>query len=384
MKSGTYMPVSTSPPNWVSVVSLIIFCGSRLTRPHSVIGRRLRLRNESLNRPWRQRSNAAWSPGAAAGQSIDSSAASSSAKRSTCGRCADGSKSTGAANVDAAKSAARAASRFLVRCVCMARAILDRKSHAESRQVFENYAWRGFLTSIDARLTLQNQNSGMGTRLVAHGDELPSEADDLVQILARLRIGQARAELLVDGGRLEPVDVVHRVGLAAAVEGTQYVPRAGVIRGDDAILAGDRVADGLQLVEQQHAQIRRAELDVVVGIEQFILGQHAVAATRPPRRFPSPAGGDELHEAIGRGRAHRERIEVALGADDGEDQTRADLVLSCGFRDHRAEFLRLLVGEIRDHRDLYVKRVLGTRIGSDRPVGRAADQVIGERLGIGR
>ena len=122
------------------------------------------------------------------------------------------------------------------------------------------------------------------------------------------------------------------------------------------------------------------------GVEQLFLGRHPVAAARPPVRFAAAARRHELHQAVGRRRAHRERIEVALGADDGEHQALAHLVLRGGLRYAGAEFLGLLVGEVRDHRDLHEQRFLRRRRRSAHAAGRrlAREQVVGEGLGFGR
>ncbi len=79
-------------------------------------------------------------------------------------------------------------------------------------------------------------------------------------------IGKARAETFVERGRLEAVDLLDGDALLLG-EGLVHVAGAGVVRGDDAVLARDRVGDVVELAVHQHMQVSGAELDVVLGIE---------------------------------------------------------------------------------------------------------------------
>jgi len=103
-------------------------------------------------------------------------------------------------------------------------------------------------------------NSIVGGQRVAHPtnylierDKLLPETHHLLQILARFRVGELRAQLVVHGGCGHAVDggdrgvaLFHRAG-----EGAQHVARAGVVGGDHAVLARHRVGHFIQLIESQ-------------------------------------------------------------------------------------------------------------------------------------
>ena len=185
----------------------------------------------------------------------------------------------------------------------------------------------------------------------------------------------------VDAGWLEAVDLVDG-SRAVAGEGAEHVARAGVVGGDHAVFARHVVRDRLQLIEHQDIQIGGAQLDVVGRVEEIFPRGGDILPLCLPVGFAASAGGDQLHEPIGRSRADRKGIEVALRADDGEDQAGADVIVLRELVDQRPVFIRLLHGEVGDHRNFdEVGRLLRPFL-VDRSGGRFLFQEIG-REGLG-
>ena len=155
-------------------------------------------------------------------------------------------------------------------------------------------------------------------------------------------------QLLIDGRGLQAVDLVHG-GDRIVGERAKDVARAGVVRGDYTVLPRHGVPHLIKLVVGQDIQVGRPQLDVVLRIEEVVPRGSGVLALRAPVSVAAAAHRHELHEAVGRHRTDGKGVEVALRADDGEHEAGADLVPLGEPAHHRPVFLRLLVGEVRDH-----------------------------------
>src|SRR3990170_1067586 len=156
---------------------------------------------------------------------------------------------------------------------------------------------------LTANLSLPTTDDSRLTTKLIQTHELLAICDDLMEVLARLLVREARAQPLVYAGRLQAVDRVDRLDLVLG-EGLQYVRGAGVVGRDHTVLARDVVLDELELVVAEHAEVGRAELDVVLGDEKIILRRDLVRPLGAPVGLAPAARGHQLHQAIGRRGAH--------------------------------------------------------------------------------
>ncbi len=90
-----------------------------------------------------------------------------------------------------------------------------------------------------------------------------------LEIAAGLFVGQVRSQLVIDGGWLETVDLVHCCSPVAR-KGAEHVAGAGIVGRDHAVLALDLMIDRFELVERQDIQIGGSQLNVILRVEQII------------------------------------------------------------------------------------------------------------------